>query len=168
MEAETRGADPPRVVEFEDHVSDHVHAEDSPRTSTCAEVTAFSETVDLQAERDSHDAACINTTVDGQEREGAERERTLRTAHGCEHGHSDQAACSRTSDVNVHCHHHQGGSEHYNHHHRDRPPSVDINDCIQPSSTTNLCDAPAQCVDVVGSSDVTWQTTNLGQFHCIL
>ena len=168
MEAETKGADPSSsVVELEDHVSDHVHVEDSPRISTCTEVIAFSETVDLQAERDCHDAACINTTMDDQERGGTERERPLRTAHGREHDHSDQAAGCRTSGVCVHRHQHQGGSEHCNHH-RDRPPSMDINDYIQPSSTTNLCDTPVQCADVVGSSDVTSQTTNLGQFLCML
>ena len=159
MEAETSGADPPTKsqltlapTEFEDHVSDRLHMEDSPsRIRTSTEVTAFSETVVLQAESCSHNTGCMSTRVDDQEREGAdERERLgmRRTAHpecqieGCEAPNF----------------------------HRDRPPSVvDTNsDCVQPNSTTNLCDAPAQCADMVDSSDVTLHTTNLGQFICIL
>ena len=155
--AKTSGADPPTKsqltlapTELEDHVSDrlHVHMEDSPgRMRTSTEVIAFSEIVDLQTESCSHNTACMNTRVDDQEREGTdERERLgmRRTAHpdcqvgGCE---APDFQC-------------------------DRPPSVvDTNsDCVQPSSTTNLCDAPSQCPDVVDSSDVTLHTTNLGQF----
>jgi hypothetical protein len=149
MAAGTRGAGP---TELDDHVSDRLrHMEDSPsRIKTCTEVTAFSETVDLQAERGPHDTACINTRVDDQDREGTrERERLNRTtqAEGEAGGHDPLG------------------------YHRDRPPSVDgfINsDCVQPSSTTNLCDAPArQCADRLDSSGVAFQTTNLGQFLCM-
>jgi hypothetical protein len=149
METETSGAGP---TELDDHVSDRLrHMEDSPsRINARTEVTAFSETVGLQVERGAHDTACINTRVDDQERDGSgERERLNRTAEA-----EDQAGG-----------HDPLGS------HRDRFPSVDrsINsDCVQPTSTTNLCDAPAlQCADGVDSSDVALQTTNLGQFLCM-
>ena len=152
MEAETSGADPPTKsqltlapTELEDHVSDRLHMEDSPsRIRTSTEVIAF---VDLQAESCSHNAACMNTRVDDLERKGTdERERLgmRRTAHpDCQVG-----GCE-TPDFQ-----------------RDRPPSVvdATSDCVQPSSTTNLCDAPTQYPDVVDSSDVTLHTTNLGQF----
>ena len=153
MEANTSGADPPNrsqltlaPTELEGHVSDRLHMEDSPsRIRTSTEVIAF---VDLQAESGcSHNTACMNTRVNDQERERSdERERLSmrRTAH---------------PDCQV------GGCEAPDFQH-DRPPSVvDTNsDCVQPSSTTNLCDAPTQCPDVVDSSDVTLHTTNLGQF----
>ena len=168
MEAETIGAQPPAsgAPKFGDQVSDRVHVEESPRISTCTELTAFSEATDLQAERNYHDSTCVNARVDDEEREGAvERERLSGTAYsGCEQDHSDQAACCRSSDV-CHCvhHHHQGSSasEHCNNQHSrcDLPSSADINDCVQPSSTTNLCDAPSRCADVV---DSTLQTTNQG------
>ena len=168
MAAETISATPSGAPKFGDQVSDRVHVEESPRTSTCTELTAFSEAADLQAERNYHDSACINTRVDDEEREGAERERLSGTGcSGCEHDHSDQAACCRNSDV-CHCvHHHRQGSsasEHCNNQHSrcDGPSSADINsDCVQPSSTTNLCDAPIQCADVV---NLTVQTTNQGWF----
>jgi hypothetical protein len=148
MEAGTSGAGPP--AEFDDHVSDRmIHMEDSPsRIKTRTEVTAFSETVGLQVERGPHDTECINTRVDDQEREGT-GERLNRTAQAeSPAGGHDPLGC-----------------------HRDRPPSVgrSINsDCVQPSSTTNLCDTPArQCADRVDSSDVAFQATNLGQFLCM-
>ena len=55
LEAKTSGADLP--TEFEDHVSDRLHitSEDSPsRIKTSTEITAFSETVDLQVGRGSY------------------------------------------------------------------------------------------------------------------
>ena len=62
------GADLP--TEFEDHVSNRLHMEDSPsRIKTSTEITAFSETVDLQAGRGSYDT------------EGRERQSMRRTVH---------------------------------------------------------------------------------------
>ena len=163
MEVETRGADlRPRAMEFEDHVSDGVHVQDSLRTSTCTEVTAFSEPVDILVERDSTASAlCINTGVDFQKREGQGEE--LRTVHAsCENNRNQSC---RTLDGGVN--HHQGANDYLNQHHDRRHPSEDINDCIHPSSTTNLCDAPTQCA-VAGSSEVTaLQITNLGQYACM-
>ena len=61
MEVETRGAHlHPRAMEFEDHASDGVHVQDSPRTSTCTEVTAFS---DVLVERDSTASALCNHPI---------------------------------------------------------------------------------------------------------
>ena len=157
MEFETRGTDPPpRPMDFEDHVSDDV--QDSPRTNPDAEITAFSEAIDLLVERDSTASACINAGVDFQAREGVGED--LRTAHAsCENNH-DQSLDGCVD-------HHQGGNDCLSQYH-DRHSSEDINECIQPSSMTNLCDAPAQC-GVVGPSDVTTlQTTNLGQYPCTL
>ena len=162
-------------MEAETNFSGHVSInDDSPRMSTCTEVTGLSEAVDIQAERSCHDAACINTTVDGREREGAVRiERLSRTAHdGCEHDHCPEGqavACQcGATDACVNHDHHQGGSEHCSQD-RSPPPGEVADDCtqLQPSSTTNLvvCDPPAQCADVtVCSSDMALQTTNVGQF----
>ena len=161
-------------MEAETNFSGHVPIENSPKMTTCTEVTGLSEAVDIQAERSCDDAACINGTVDGREREGAVRiERLSRTTHdGYEHDHCPEGqavACQcGSTDACVNHGHHQGGSEHCSHD-RSPPPGEGADDCVQlqPSSTTNLvvCDPPTQCADVtVCSSEVASQTTNVGQF----
>ena len=98
-------------MEAETNFSSHVTInEDSPRMSTCTEVTGLSEAVCIQVERSCHDAAYINTTVDGWDREGTVRiKRLSRTAQdGCEHDHCPEgqaAAACQCGTIDVYANH---------------------------------------------------------------